>query len=289
MKNFYWRLSMRQNSYDGSASLYLIPTPIGNLDDITVRALKVLETVDFILCEDTRESSKLLNHFNIKKRLVSCHEYNEDKIKEYIVSELKSGKNIGLITDQGSPIVSDPGYVVSKAVIDNHFNVIALPGATAFVPALTSSGLAPSPFLFYGFLQTKESKIKKELISLSKLPYTLIFYEAPHRIEKTLMYMLEVFGNRNISIHREISKLHEEICRGTIQELIPIVPELKGEFVVVVDGNHEDIDYSSMSILEHINLYLDDGMSEKDAIKTVAKERGVAKSIIYKEYHENKK
>ena len=280
---------MRQSSYDGSASLYLIPTPIGNLDDITVRALKVLEMVDFILCEDTRESSKLLNHFNIKKRLVSCHEYNEDKIKEYIVSELKSGKNIGLITDQGSPIVSDPGYVVSKAVIDNHFNVIALPGATAFVPALTSSGLSPSQFLFYGFLQTKESKIKKELISLSKLPYTLIFYEAPHRIEKTLMYMLEVFGNRNISIHREISKLHEEICRGTIQELIPIVPELKGEFVVVVDGNHEDIDYSSMSILEHINLYLDDGMSEKDAIKTVAKERGVAKSIIYKEYHENKK
>lgn len=289
MKSFCWRLSMRQSSYDGSASLYLIPTPIGNLDDITVRALKVLEMVDFILCEDTRESSKLLNHFNIKKRLVSCHEYNEDKIKEYIVSELKNGKNIGLITDQGSPIVSDPGYVVSKAVIDNHFNVIALPGATAFVPALTSSGLSPSPFLFYGFLQTKESKIKKELISLSKLPYTLIFYEAPHRIEKTLMYMLEVFGNRNISIHREISKLHEEICRGTIQELIPIVPELKGEFVVVVDGNHEDIDYSSMSILEHINLYLDDGMSEKDAIKTVAKERGVAKSIIYKEYHENKK
>lgn len=280
---------MRQSSYDGSASLYLIPTPIGNLDDITVRALKVLEMVDFILCEDTRESSKLLNHFNIKKRLVSCHEYNEDKIKKYIVSELKNGKNIGLITDQGSPIVSDPGYVVSKAVIDNHFNVIALPGATAFVPALTSSGLSPSPFLFYGFLQTKESKIKKELISLSKLPYTLIFYEAPHRIEKTLMYMLEVFGNRNISIHREISKLHEEICRGTIQELIPIVPELKGEFVVVVDGNHEDIDYSSMSILEHINLYLEDGMSEKDAIKTVAKERGVAKSIIYKEYHENKK
>ena len=289
MKSFCWRLSMRQSSYDGSASLYLIPTPIGNLDDITVRALKVLEMVDFILCEDTRESSKLLNHFNIKKRLVSCHEYNEDKIKEYIVSELKNGKNIGLITDQGSPIVSDPGYVVSKAVIDNHFNVIALPGATAFVPALTSSGLSPSPFLFYGFLQTKESKIKKELIRLSKLPYTLIFYEAPHRIEKTLMYMLEVFGNRNISIHREISKLHEEICRGTIQELIPIVPELKGEFVVVVDGNHEDIDYSSMSILEHINLYLDDGMSEKDAIKTVAKERGVAKSIIYKEYHENKK
>ena len=221
--------------------------------------------------------------------MVSCHEYNEDKIKEYIISELKKGKNIGLITDQGSPIVSDPGYVVSKAVIANHLNVIALPGATAFVPALTSSGLSPSPFLFYGFLQTKESKIKRELMSLSKLPYTLVFYEAPHRIEKTMRYMLEIFGNRNISIHREISKLHEEICRGTIQELIPIVSELKGEFVVVVDGNHDDIDYSSMSILEHINLYLDDGISEKDAIKTVSKERGIAKSIVYKEYHENKK
>ena len=280
---------MRQKSYDNSPSLYLIPTPIGNLDDITVRALKVLSEVDFILCEDTRESSKLLNHFDIKKKLVSCHEYNEDKIKEYVVSELAKGKNIGLITDQGSPVVSDPGYIVSKAVIENHFNVIALPGATAFVPALTSSGLAPSPFLFYGFLQTKESKIKTELMSLSKLPYTLIFYEAPHRIAKTLQYMLDVFGNRNITIHREISKLHEEICRGTIQELIPIASGLKGEFVVVVDGNHQEIDYSSMSVLEHVQLYLDDGMSEKDAIKVVARERGVAKSIIYKEYHEKKK
>lgn len=280
---------MRQSSYDGSASLYLIPTPIGNLEDITIRSLKTLEMVDFILCEDTRESSKLLNHFNIKKKLVSCHEYNEDKIKEYVVSELAKGKNIGLITDQGSPVVSDPGYIVSKAVIENHFNVIALPGATAFVPALTSSGLAPSPFLFYGFLQTKESKIKTELMSLSKLPYTLIFYEAPHRIAKTLQYMLDVFGNRNITIHREISKLHEEICRGTIQELIPIASGLKGEFVVVVDGNHQEIDYSSMSVLEHVQLYFDDGMSEKDAIKVVARERGVAKSIIYKEYHEKKK
>ena len=216
---------MRQKSYDNSPSLYLIPTPIGNLDDITVRALKVLSEVDFILCEDTRESSKLLNHFDIKKKLVSCHEYNEEKVKDYVVSELKSGKNIGLITDQGSPIVSDPGFVVVRKVIDEGFNVISLPGATAFVPALTSSGISPSPFLFYGFLQNKEVKLKKELISLQKLPYTLIFYEAPHRIFKTLEAMLEIFGNRKISIHREISKLHEEICRGTIQELIPIVSE----------------------------------------------------------------
>lgn len=279
---------MRQSSYDGTPSLYLIPTPIGNLDDITVRALKILESVDFILCEDTRESSKLLNHFKIKKKLVSCHEYNENNIKDYVVSELKAGKNIGLITDQGSPVVSDPGFVLAKCVIDNGFNVVALPGATAFVPALTSSGLPPSPFLFYGFLQTKESKIIHELNKLKSFPSTMIFYEAPHRIQKTLEYLLQVFGNRKITIHREISKLHEEICRGTIQELIPIVSELKGEFVLVVDGNHDVVDYSSMSVLEHVRLYLDDGMSEKDAIKLVAKERGVAKSIIYKEYHDNK-
>lgn len=279
---------MRQSSYDGTPSLYLIPTPIGNLDDITVRALKILESVDFILCEDTRESSKLLNHFKIKKKLVSCHEYNENNIKDYVVSELKSGKNIGLITDQGSPVVSDPGFVVAKCVIDSGFNVVALPGATAFVPALTSSGLPPSPFLFYGFLQTKESKIIHELNKLKSFPSTMIFYEAPHRIQKTLEYMLQVFGNRKITIHREISKLHEEICRGTIQELIPIVSNLKGEFVLVVDGNHDVVDYSSMSVLEHVRLYLDDGMGEKDAIKLVAKERGVAKSIIYKEYHDNK-
>ncbi len=279
---------MRQSSYDGSSSLYLIPTPIGNLDDITIRALKTLEMVDLILCEDTRESTKLLRHFDIKKKLVSCHEYNEDKIKEYVIDQLKSGKNVGLITDQGSPVVSDPGYVVSKAVIDSCFNVIALPGATAFVPAITSSGIAPSPFLFYGFLQTKESKIKRELMRLKKLPYTLIFYEAPHRIHNTLEYMLEIFGNRNISIHREISKLHEEICRGTIQELLAIVDSLKGEFVLIVDGCHDEVDYSDLSVLEHVKLYLEDGMSEMEAIKLVARERGVAKSIIYKEYHDQK-
>ncbi len=278
---------MNQKSYDGSASLYLIPTPIGNLDDITVRALKVLLEVDFILCEDTRESGKLLHHFDIKKKLVSCHEYNEEKIKDYVINELKKGKNIGLITDQGSPIISDPGYIVVRKVIDEGFNVIALPGATAFVPALTSSGLSPAPFLFYGFLQTKESKIIKELNSLKKAPYTMLFYEAPHRIYKTLNYMLEVFGNRRISIHREISKLHEQIYRGTIQELIPIVNELKGEFVLVVEGNHERTDYSDLSVVEHVKLYLDE-VSEKEAIKIVAKERGVPKSIIYKEYHDNK-
>lgn len=279
---------MNQKSYDDSASLYLIPTPIGNLDDITVRALKTLESVDFVLCEDTRETGKLLSKYNIKKRLISCHEFNEDKVRSFVVDELKNGLNIGLVTDQGTPIISDPGYIVAKEVIKAGFNVISLPGATAFVPALTTSGIDPSPFMFYGFLNSKESKKKKELESLANFKYTMIFYEAPHRLKDTLEAMLDVFGNRFISISREISKIHEEILRDRISNLINVADSLKGEFVLVVEGNHEVVDYSHMSIVEHVMLYVDDGMSEKDAIKLVAKERDIAKSIIYSEYHNSK-
>ena len=276
---------MSQKSYDDSASLYLIPTPIGNLDDITVRALKTLETVDFILCEDTRETGKLLSKYNIKKKLVSCHEFNEDKIKSNVVDELSKGLNIGLVTDQGTPIISDPGYIIAREVIRCGYNVISLPGATAFVPALTSSGISPSPFLFYGFLNAKNSKQKSELEVLKNLKYTMIFYESVHRIKDTLNNMLSVLGDRNISINREISKIHEEIVRGKISEVIDLVDEMKGEFVIIVEGNNEVVDFSSMSIIDHVKVYVDDGMSEKDAIKLVAKERNVAKSIVYKEYH----
>lgn len=279
---------MIQNSYNDSPSLYLIPTPIGNLDDITIRALKTLETVDFVLCEDTRETGKLLSKYNIKNKLVSCHEYNEEKIKNNVIEHLKNGENIGLVTDQGTPIISDPGYIVVKEVIASGYNVISLPGATAFVPALTSSGIEPSPFLFYGFLNAKDSKQKKELMSLKDFKYSLIFYESPHRLKNTLINMYEIFGDRYITISREISKIHEEIVRDKISNIIEIVDSMRGEFVLVVEGNKEIIDYSSMSILEHIKIYLDDGISEKDAIKIVAKERGVAKSVIYKEYHDNK-
>lgn len=276
---------MSQKSYDDSASLYLIPTPIGNLDDITIRALKTLESVDFILCEDTRETGKLLNKYNIKKKLVSCHEYNEDNIRNYVVSELQKGLNIGLVTDQGTPIISDPGYIVSKEVIKCGFNVVSLPGATAFVPAVTMAGIEPSPFLFYGFLNSKGAKRRKELQLLKSSKYTMIFYEAPHRLKNTLEMMLEVFGDRNICICREISKIHEEVFRDNISNLINVADSLKGEFVIVVEGNHEIVDYSDMEIVEHVKLYVDDGMTEKDAIKLVAKEREVAKSIVYKEYH----
>ncbi len=279
---------MIQHSYDDSASLYLIPTPIGNLDDITIRALNTLKQVDVLLCEDTRDTGLLLKKYDIKQKLVSCHEYNEDKIIDKVIDYLKKGLNVGLVTDQGSPIISDPGYIISRAIIDAGYNVISLPGATAFVPALSMSGIEPSPFLFYGFLNAKDSKQKSELMSLKDLKYTLIFYESVHRMEKTLKNMLEVLGDRNIAICREISKIHEEVCRDKISNVLQIVSQMKGEFVIVVEGNKEKVDYNSLDVVEHVKLYTEDGMSEKEAIKLVAKERNVAKSVIYNEYHNRK-
>lgn len=276
---------MSQKSYDNSSSLYLIPTPIGNLDDITIRALNILKEVDLLLCEDTRETSKLLNNYNIRKKLIACHEFNQEKLKSYVVDELKKGLNIGLVTDQGTPIISDPGFIIVKEVIANGFNVISLPGATAFVPALVNSGINPAPFIFYGFLNSKSSKQRKELELLKKYPYTMIFYEAPHRLKNTLTNMLEIFGDRNVCLEREISKIHEEVIRNKLSEIVKKSDELKGEFVIVVEGNHEEISFDDLTIKEHVELYIKDGMSANDAIKLVAKERGVSKSIIYKEYH----
>ena len=276
---------MIQKSYNDTPSLYLIPTPIGNLDDITVRSLNTLKTVDVLLCEDTRDTGLLLSHYDIKKKLVSCHEYNEDKMIEAVVGMLKEGLNIGLVTDQGTPIISDPGYIVSRGVIEAGYNVISLPGATAFVPALTSSGIEPSPFLFYGFLNSKSSKQKTELESLKNLKYTIIFYESVHRMKETLQNMLEVLGDRRIAVCRELSKIHEEIVRDNISNIIPLVDTMKGEFVIVVEGNKELVDFSELDVIEHVKMYVEDGLSEMDAIKKVAKERGVAKSIIYSEYH----
>ena len=280
---------MSQKSYKSREALYLIPTPIGNLDDITIRSLNLLKEVDMILCEDTRVTGSLLKKYDIKNKLISCHEYNEDKVKIDVMKYLSEGKKIGLVTDQGSPIISDPGFKVVEEAIRNNFSVIGLPGATAFVPALISSGISPSKFLFYGFLNAKSGKRKQELESLKLYPYTMIFYEAPHRVIKTLENMKEVLGNRNISLSREISKLYEEVYRGTISEVLEEISEnLKGEMVLVVEGNTKNVDYSELSIFEHVKLYIDDNITEKEAIKLVAKERGIAKSIVYKEYHDNK-
>lgn len=279
---------MRQNSYDNSPSLYLIPTPVGNMEDITLRAIHTLEMVDFLLCEDTRVTSELLHKLNIKKKLIHSDDHNEDSLKEMVLSKLQEGNNIGLVTDRGTPIISDPGYKIVEYVTSHGFNVISLPGPTAFVPALTMSGINPAPFLFYGFLNSKDSKRKKELETLKKLPYTIILYEAPHRIQDMLTSLFEVFGNRKIALCREISKKYEEAIRGTITDVLDVVDSIKGEMVVVVEGNLEQEDYSSMTILEHIRLYLEDGMSEKEAIKKVAVERDIPKSVVYKEYHMEK-
>lgn len=278
---------MRQKSYDGTNSLYLIPTPVGNMDDITKRALDALKMVDLILCEDTRVTSELLRKFNIKKKLIHCDDHNENDLKQKILEKLNDGLNIGLVTDRGTPIISDPGYKIVQFISKNGYNVISLPGPTAFVPALTMSGINPAPFLFYGFLNSKESRRVKELESLKKLPYTIILYEAPHRIYDMLKSLLEVFGNRRIALCREISKKYEEVIRGTLEEVLEIADTLKGEMVVVVEGNLQQEDFSTMTILEHINLYLEDGMTEKEAIKKVAIERDVPKSVIYREYHIN--
>lgn len=279
---------MKQKSYDQNSTLYLIPTPIGNLDDITVRSLQVLQDVDLILCEDTRVTGSLLKNYQISKKLFSCHEYNEEKIREFVLGELASGKNIGLVTDQGSPVISDPGYIVVKYVIEAHYNVVALPGATAFVPALICSGLPSEHFLYYGFLNAKENKQRQELELLKKYPFTMIFYEAPHRVMKTLKLMQKIFGDRNIAISREISKIHEEIIRGKISDCLEELDVIKGEFVLIVEGCREKIDYSDLPIGEHVQIYLADGMSEMEALKIVARERNVAKSVIYKEYIDSK-
>lgn len=276
---------MIQKSYDNSPSLYLIPTPVGNMEDITLRSINTLKMVDLLLCEDTRVTLELLNKLGIKKKMIHSDDHNEDSLKEMVLSKLNEGLNIGLVTDRGTPIISDPGYKIAEFVSKNGFNVISLPGPTAFVPALTMSGINPSPFLFYGFLNSKESKRIKELSNLKNLPYTIIFYEAPHRISSMLNSLLQVFGNRSVALCREISKKHEEVLRGNISDIIALCDGLKGEMVVVVDGNHEQEDFSEMTILEHIKLYLEDGMTEKEAIKKVAVERDIPKSIVYKEYH----
>lgn len=279
---------MIQNSYNNTPSLYLIPTPIGNLDDITYRAVKVLEEVEVIFSEDTRVTLNLLNNFGIKKKLISLHEHNENDIKEKVLDYLKSGFSVGLVTDRGTPIISDPGYKTVKYVSDNNFNVIALPGATAFVCALIASGISPQPFLFYGFLNSKDSRKKEELELLKDVEYTMIFYEAPHRIINTLNMMLYIFGNRKISISREITKKFETIYRGNLNDIIKNIPE-KGEFVIVVSGNDEKEVISDLSIKESVNLYIKAGFDVMSSIKKVARDKKLPKSEVYKEYHKEDK
>ena len=276
---------MSQKSYDESPTLYLIPTPIGNMDDLTYRTVKVLQEVEVLFCEDTRETGKLLSALDIKKKMIANHEHNEETNKGKIINYLSEGYNVGLVSDRGTPVISDPGYELARYVIQEGYNVVALPGATALIPALITSGIAPMPFTFYGFLNSKKSKREKELEELKLNKSTMIFYESPHRINDTLESLKLIFGGkRRMSISREITKKYEEIYRGTIDEIIEQAFEFKGELVLVVAGNNELDDFSNLDLISHINLYIDGGMSKMDAIKSVAKERGLKKSEVYNEY-----
>lgn len=275
---------MWQNSYDDSPSVYIVPTPIGNLGDMTFRAIEVLKNVSVIFSEDTRITLQLLNYYNIKNKLIHLDDHNEDNVKEEVLSYLKLGNSVAIVTDRGTPIISDPGYKTVKFLKEKGYNVIALPGACAFVPALVASSISSEHFTFYGFLSSKEKKMKDELENLKDHEYTLVFYEAPHRIVRTLASMYEILGDRYISISREISKLHESIFVGFLSEAIKSLVNPKGEFVIVISPS-EEIIQNDMSIIDNVNLYIKSGLSSMDAIKRVAKERKIPKNDVYQEFH----
>lgn len=281
---------MWQRNYDGSAVLYLVPTPIGNMEDMTFRSVRILKEVEVIFSEDTRESQILLNYYGIKKKLISLHDHNEDSVKEVVLSYLEKGFSVAIVTDRGTPIVSDPGYKTVSYVSKKGYRVVGLPGACAFVPALIISGIAPQPFTFYGFLDSKIEKKRKELEKLKFVTNTLIFYEAPHRIFKTMELMLDVFGNREVSLSREISKKYESVYRGNISSLLSSLEGIKGEFVIVVSGFLDSVsDDVELGIVEQVDFYIENGASKMEAIKMVAKERGLKKNDVYSEYHRGDK
>ena len=268
--------------------LYLVPTPIGNMEDITYRALKVLNEVDVVFCEDTRISKELLKFYKITKNLISSNEQNELKRTELMINYLSSNKNVAIITDRGTPIISDPGYILVKKAIEEGYEVIGLPGANAATTALIISGLNPYPYLFYGFLKGNNKKKIENLKNLQKIKYSIIFYESVHHIQETLNLIYSVFGNRRVAICRELTKMYEECVRDELENIINNfnVIRLKGEFVIVVEGNNNDVDYSDLNLIDHVNLYISDGFEKMEAIKKTSKDLNLSKSEVYKKYHE---
>ncbi len=274
-----------------NGKLYLVPTPIGNLKDITLRALEVLKEVDVIACEDTRQSLKLLNHFGIKKTLISYHKHNENGKSSSIIDSLAEGKNIAIISDAGTPGISDPGSIMVSKCIEEGFEFEVLPGATAITTALVYSGLDTTKFIFRGFLP-RENKERRPIIEeLVDRTETLVFYEAPHRILNTLEFLYESLGNRKIAICRELTKLYENILRVTLSEAIEYYKtnSPRGEYVLVVEGKSEAeileekfSKWENISIEDHIKLYIREGIDKKEAIKKVAKDRNIPKSEVYK-------
>lgn len=274
-----------------SGKLHLVPTPIGNLKDITLRALEILKEADVIAAEDTRNTLKLLNHFDIKKTLISYHMHNEQGKSDEIISRLRNGEDIALVSDAGMPGISDPGAVIVSKCIEEGIEFEVLPGASAFTTALIYSGLDTTKFAFRGFIP-RDNKGRNEIIEeIKNHRETILLYEAPHRLLSTLTFLKENLGDRKIAACRELTKLHEEIVRGTLSEVIDHFKEKspRGEFVLVLSGlTDEEIEmdkrksWEDLSIEDHIRKYILEGISKKDAIKKVAKDRNEPKSVIYK-------
>lgn len=286
--------SQKSSQYETGSCLYLVATPIGNLEDMTVRALRILKEVDRIAAEDTRNTRKLCNYFDITTPLTSYHDHNQEIGGEKLLSLLRDGKSVALVSDAGLPCISDPGTDIVEKALAEGFAVVPVPGANAALTALIASGLNPQPFYFFGFLNRNKKERRLQLESLAKREETQLFYEAPHRLKDTLKDMQLVLGNRRIVLARELTKKFEEFLRGTIEEAIIWSEgnEIRGEFVIVVEGNtsgeleEEEQLWASMTIIEHVDYIIEETqVNSKEAIKEVAKLRGVPKRDIYNAYH----
>ncbi|MDR5002633.1 16S rRNA (cytidine(1402)-2'-O)-methyltransferase [Brevibacillus parabrevis] len=284
----------RSFAQEETGVLYLVATPIGNLDDITVRCLETLRAVDVIACEDTRQTRKLLNHFQIEKRTVSYHEHNKEASGQGLLQWLAEGKQIALVSDAGLPAISDPGAELVRDAVAAGYPVVPVPGANAALTALIASGLPTDRFVFCGFIGRENKERREELERLKRYPETLIFYEAPHRIAKTIAAMREAWGNRRAVLARELTKRYEEFVRGTFDELLEWLDsgEVRGEFCVIVEGytgaveTEEAVDWwQQMSVVGHVDHYCEQGLSKKEAIKQAADDRGLPKRDVYNEYH----
>lgn len=278
----------RQKSFENEMpTLYLVPTPIGNLNEFSPRAVDVLKSVDVIACEDTRTSGQLLKHFDIHSRLICCQNFNEENSAKGIVELLERGQKVALISDAGYPLINDPGQKVVMMAVEHGFNVVPVSGPNAMLDALVASGLTAQPFIFIGFLPSAENERRKKLNEYRNYPMTMVFYEAPHRIHKCLASMLEILGDRKCCLARELTKVHEEFIRGTISEILEICDDLKGEMVVVVEGHtvefQPDVDYSL--IMNMVNESMANGMTKSEAIKDVAGRTGIARNTIYALVH----
>ena len=272
-----------------AGKLYICPTPIGNLEDITYRTLRILNEVDLIAAEDTRHSLQLLNHFDISKPLTSYHEHNKDSKGGYLITKLLEGENIALISDAGMPGISDPGQDIISEAIENNIEIEVLPGATAFVTALVGSGMDTHKFVFEGFLDRDKKLRRKRLEEIKNEKRTIIFYESPHRLKDTLKDMLKYLGNRKISVNRELTKKYQEIIREDLETVIEIFNnrDVKGEFVLIVEGFSGEVEeigkYDELNEREYVIQLMEEGINKKDAIKIVCKDRKLKKDIVYKQ------